>query len=156
MAAIERGEGSPDNVVRGWLTEALGASRGPQWMCTSCNHIHGNWVPVCENCQRFDTLAWAVPPKASEPANRSTDMLPLIVGALEDKSDKFADAAEPEAPAAVIKETTTADTSAEAPHTPRAKSRKPGLAEQVEDISDDMDGILGDPHTVPEILDAKT
>lgn len=86
MAAIERGEGAADNVVRGWLTKALSVSRGPQWMCTSCHHIHSNWAPVCENCNRFDTLGWEVPPPSSTPKPGSTDMLPLIVGPMEDTS----------------------------------------------------------------------
>ena len=37
MAAIERGEGSSDEVVRGWLTKALPAPRGPQWVCDKCS-----------------------------------------------------------------------------------------------------------------------
>jgi len=41
MAAIERGQGADDSVVRGWLTRALTASRGPQWICDNCQHIHG-------------------------------------------------------------------------------------------------------------------
>ena len=40
MAAIERGQGAPDAVVRGWLAKALGASRGPQWICGNCSHVH--------------------------------------------------------------------------------------------------------------------
>ena len=64
MAAIERGQGAPDAVVRGWLAKALGASRGPQWICGNCSHIHAAWEPVCENCGAFDTLDW------KEPAHR--------------------------------------------------------------------------------------
>ncbi len=85
MAAIERGEGAPDQVVRGWLTRALTASRGPQWCCDKCHNIHSEWVPICINCGAFDTLSWVEPPK-SELAI-STAMLPMIVGQLEDHSD---------------------------------------------------------------------
>lgn len=85
MAAIERGEGAPDQVVRGWLTRALTASRGPQWCCDKCHNIHSEWVPICTNCGAFDTLSWVEPPK-SELAI-STAMLPMIVGQLEDHSD---------------------------------------------------------------------
>ena len=88
MAAIERGEGSPDNVVRGWLTKALNASRGPQWICGSCKHIHGTWAPVCENCSHFDTLEWDTPPPGNEAQGRSTELLPLIVGSLEDSREQ--------------------------------------------------------------------
>ena len=58
MAAVERGQGAPEQVVRGWLAKALGASRGPQWICGKCNHVHAAWAPVCENCGAFDTLDW--------------------------------------------------------------------------------------------------
>lgn len=88
MAAIERGEGASDAVVKGWLARALTASRGPQWVCESCHNIHAEWTPVCENCQSFDTLSWTTPP-ASEAVNSSgVEMLPLIVGALEDASEE--------------------------------------------------------------------
>ena len=80
MAAIERGEGSDDAVVRGWLTRALSAPRGPQWVCEACHHIHPRWVAVCENCAGFDTLSWREPPQESAPSPTQTEMLPLIAG----------------------------------------------------------------------------
>ncbi|NIZ15181.1 heme biosynthesis protein HemY [Phaeobacter sp. HF9A] len=61
MAAIEKGEGGPDVMVQGWLTKALTAPRGPQWVCENCNHIHASWAPTCENCASFDTLTWKRP-----------------------------------------------------------------------------------------------
>ncbi len=66
MAAIERGQGAPEAEVRGWLAKALGASRGPQWICGKCNHVHAAWAPVCENCGGFDTLDWRAAPNARE------------------------------------------------------------------------------------------
>lgn len=86
MAAIERGEGSSDAVVKGWLARALNAPRGPQWVCDACNHIHAEWEPVCGNCASFDTLSWKSPPMAQIAAPTGVAMLPLIVGALEDNS----------------------------------------------------------------------
>ncbi|MFA5537912.1 MAG: heme biosynthesis HemY N-terminal domain-containing protein [Gemmobacter sp.] len=80
MAAIERGEGADDAVVRGWLARALTAPRGPQWTCESCHNIHHHWQPVCENCGGFDTLAWIEPPETGGPSPTQTEMLPLIVG----------------------------------------------------------------------------
>ncbi|MGY6634309.1 MAG: heme biosynthesis HemY N-terminal domain-containing protein [Alkalilacustris sp.] len=80
MAAVERGEGSDDAVVRGWLTKALGASRGPQWVCDSCQTVHGRWVAVCENCGTFDSLSWREPSHGSSTSPTQTEMLPLIVG----------------------------------------------------------------------------
>lgn len=80
MAAIERGEGSDDAVVRGWLTKALTAPRGPQWICNNCQHIHSVWGPVCSNCSGFDTLSWREPPKGEVSMPAGVEMLPLIVG----------------------------------------------------------------------------
>ncbi|KIQ71102.1 putative membrane-bound protein [Wenxinia marina DSM 24838] len=64
MAAIERGMGADEAVVRGWLTRALTAPRGPQWICDNCQQVHANWMPVCSNCHGFDTLSWRRPPHA--------------------------------------------------------------------------------------------
>ena len=61
MAAIERGEGADDAVVRGWLARAMAAPRGPQWCCDKCQAIHAAWGPICENCGGFDTLSWRAP-----------------------------------------------------------------------------------------------
>jgi HemY protein len=79
MAAIERGEGASDAVVEGWLTRALAAPRGPQWVCDNCHNIHREWVPVCENCHSFDTLSWRTPPAPHIVAPTGVEMLPLIV-----------------------------------------------------------------------------
>ena len=80
MAAIERGAGADDSVVRGWLTKALTAPRGPQWICDKCQHIHAAWAPTCDNCGAFDTLAWKTPPASDIAMPSGTEMLPLIVG----------------------------------------------------------------------------
>ncbi|MDM8164983.1 heme biosynthesis HemY N-terminal domain-containing protein [Roseovarius sp.] len=97
MAAIERGEGSSDAVVKGWLTRALAAPRGPQWVCDNCHHIHAQWVPACENCQSFDTLTWRSPPAATVSSSTGVEMLPLIVGSLDDRSREGTDPAPPDA-----------------------------------------------------------
>jgi HemY protein len=82
MAAIERGEGSDDAVVRGWLARALTAPRGPHWTCDRCQHLHSRWAPLCQNCGAFDTLSWRAPPDSTGPSATGTEMLPLIVGRL--------------------------------------------------------------------------
>ncbi|MGH1425907.1 MAG: heme biosynthesis protein HemY [Pseudooceanicola sp.] len=84
MAAIERGEGKPDAVVRGWLTRAVSASRGPQWTCDKCQHIHAEWAPVCESCGAFDTLSWRAAPAGELTNLMSSAMVPLLVGKIED------------------------------------------------------------------------
>ena len=86
MAAIERGEGSEDRIVRAWLARAVTASRGPQWICGNCGHVHAEWRPVCANCESFDTLSWEEAPQSEAALAGPAQMLPLIVGALEDKS----------------------------------------------------------------------
>jgi len=83
MAAVERGEGSADAVVRGWLAKALTAPRGPQWICDNCQHIHPAWEPVCSNCAGFDTLTWRTPPMGEVAMPAGVEMLPLIVGQIE-------------------------------------------------------------------------
>jgi HemY protein len=85
-AAIERGEGASDAVVRGWLARALTAPRGPQWVCDNCKTIHGEWTPVCNTCESFDTLSWTTPPQSETVLPAGAEMLPLIVGTIEDKT----------------------------------------------------------------------
>ncbi len=86
MAAIERGEGASDTVVKGWLARALTVSRGPQWICDNCHNIHTDWTPICDNCKSFDTLSWKTPPTSEVAMPGGVQMLPLIVGSVEDKS----------------------------------------------------------------------
>lgn len=80
MAAIERGSGADEAVVRGWLTRALTASRGPQWVCDNCQHIHPSWQPVCSQCHGFDTLSWRTPPQSEVAMPGGTELLPILVG----------------------------------------------------------------------------
>lgn len=79
MAAIERGEGSSDAVVRGWLAKALTAPRGPQWCCDTCQAIHSTWGPICENCGGFDTLSWREPVETAGQSATAAELLPLLV-----------------------------------------------------------------------------
>lgn len=81
MAAVERGEGADDAVVRGWLSKALTAPRGPQWCCDNCQAIHADWAPVCSNCAGFDTLSWREPAEKAGPSPTAAELLPLLVGA---------------------------------------------------------------------------
>ncbi|MBF9042714.1 tetratricopeptide repeat protein [Rhodobacterales bacterium HKCCE4037] len=87
MAAIERGEGAEDRVVRGWLARAVTASRGNQWVCGKCGHVHEDWRPVCANCESFDTLEWSEVRQSQAALAGPAQMLPLIVGVLEDRRD---------------------------------------------------------------------
>ncbi|PIE07823.1 MAG: heme biosynthesis protein HemY [Rhodobacterales bacterium] len=80
MAAIDRGQGAADEAVRGWLARAVTASRGQQWVCDKCGHVHGEWVPVCADCNAFDTLSWKVPSEGEMKMRGGAEMLPLLVG----------------------------------------------------------------------------
>ena len=75
-------------MVRGWLAKAVTAKRGPQWICDVTGKVYPEWVPSTEG--GFDTLSW-VEPKEEVTASGGAEMLPLIVGALEDKSDSTED-----------------------------------------------------------------
>ncbi len=79
MAAIERGQGAGDDAVRGWLTRAVTASRGDQWVCDKCNQIHADWSPVCAGCGGFDTLSWKEPAEGEVKMRGGAEMLPLLV-----------------------------------------------------------------------------
>ncbi|WP_167647111.1 heme biosynthesis protein HemY [Mameliella alba] len=97
MAAVEKGEGAKDAVVRGYLAKALTAPRGPQWVCDKCNTIHAEWTPICSNCSAFDTLSWTTPPQSEVVLPAGADMLPLLIGgALEDKAEDAGEEAGPD------------------------------------------------------------
>lgn len=80
MAAVERGEGADDSVVRGWLSKALTVPRGPQWCCDKCQAVHAQWAPICGNCGGFDTLSWREPAEKAGPSPTGSELLPLLVG----------------------------------------------------------------------------
>jgi HemY protein len=96
MAAIEKGEGADNAVTQAWLARALTAPRGPQWLCTNCNHIHVDWAPVCEHCTSFDTLSWERPETPEVASATGVHMLPLITGAAEENALMVQDVVEAE------------------------------------------------------------
>ncbi|MDJ1015933.1 MAG: heme biosynthesis HemY N-terminal domain-containing protein [Paracoccaceae bacterium] len=108
MAAIERGSGADDAVVKGWLARALTAPRGPQWVCDSCEKAHSEWAPVCDSCGGFDTMTWRRPKADSAQMPTGAEMLPLIVGQIEDQSEAPAEEAEILEPAESVSDPTEA------------------------------------------------
>lgn len=78
LAAISRGEGAEDSVVRDLIAQAIAAPRGPQWVCDKCQAIHDGWQPVCDNCGSFDTLSWRTPPATAAASPVLADLLPLM------------------------------------------------------------------------------
>lgn len=109
MAAIERGEGADDQVVKAWLARALTVPRGPQWICDNCQHIHTGWRPVCENCSGFDTLTWRRPPASELQMPAGAEMLPLIVGPSEAEMAPVAVVEPDEIPEAEVIDAETVD-----------------------------------------------
>ncbi|MEL7092158.1 MAG: heme biosynthesis HemY N-terminal domain-containing protein [Pseudomonadota bacterium] len=105
MAAIERGAGAGDAVVKGWLAKAVTAPRGPQWVCDNCHNIMAQWGPTCTNCGAFDTLTWTRPPMAEVALPGGSEMLPLLIGPT----------AAPQVADIVALDPTDADTSEEPP-----------------------------------------
>jgi len=87
MAAIERGMGADDSVVRGYLARALAAPRGPQWICDKCGKVHEAWAPVCDACHAFDAMSWKRPPAGQLALPGGSDMLPLLVGGARPQPD---------------------------------------------------------------------
>ncbi|SDJ11976.1 heme biosynthesis protein HemY [Aliiruegeria lutimaris] len=117
MAAIERGEGGDDAVVRGWLAKAVIAPRGPQWVCESCQNTEPTWTPVCSNCGGFDTLSWRELAKTELAMPTGSEMLPLVVGKtpgpeapIEPAVEDVVEAEESTAPEAEIATEETGDT----------------------------------------------
>ncbi|MDP5307465.1 heme biosynthesis protein HemY [Paracoccus spongiarum] len=122
MAAVERGEGADDSVVRGWLAKALTASRGPQWVCDTCHNVMADWGPVCDSCGGFDTLSWREPEMRRSAATAGTagpEMLPLLVGSPATTPDAAAADAPPADGAA------TDAAAAPAPAAPAARTAPP-------------------------------
>ena len=78
LAAISRGEGEDDLIVRDLVARAIAAPRGPQWVCDKCQAIHDGWQPVCENCGSFDTLSWKTPPATTTASPALAELLPLM------------------------------------------------------------------------------
>ncbi|MBA3911199.1 MAG: heme biosynthesis protein HemY [Rhodobacter sp.] len=78
LAAIARGEGADDAVVRDLVAKAIAAPRGPQWCCDKCQAIHAAWHPICDNCGSFDTLSWREPPASTDTPTGLAELLPLI------------------------------------------------------------------------------
>ncbi|WP_347140019.1 heme biosynthesis HemY N-terminal domain-containing protein [Paracoccus sp. SSK6] len=124
MAAVERGEGADDSVVRGYLARALTASRGPQWVCDKCHNVMSDWAPVCDSCGGFDTLTWREPEsvRSVATATRGAEMLPLLVGA--PKQEPVA----PEPDMETVAEAPVQDTAPETPVVP-PKARRIEVAD---------------------------
>ena len=82
IAAIEKGEGADDSVIRKWLTKAVSAPRGPQWVCENCSTVHSVWRPTCFNCNALDTLNWMDVPETSAELVSGSERAPFVLDVL--------------------------------------------------------------------------
>ena len=151
MAAVERGEGADDSVVRGWLARALTASRGPQWVCDKCHNVMAEWAPTCDSCGGFDTLTWREPEdrRAVASPGSGAEMLPLLVGAPKPQP-VTPDPSAPLAGAPVDSATTT-----DVPPTADADDFKPATSKKVE-VADIAPGMVPRESDYVEIEPART
>ena len=147
LAAVERGEGSDDSVVRGVLAKALVASRGPQWVCDKCHNVMADWAPVCDSCGGFDTLTWREPDRATASGGivpNGVEMLPLLVGAPAE-ARRPAVVPEPDAPKPDAPVPGMIDRNP--PHQPAEPASKPGKAD-IPDVAPGMVPRESDYHRV--------
>ena len=86
MAAIEKGVGSSDAVVKAWLTKAVTAKRSKTWICSNCD-IQSEWEPVCKKCGEFSSFEWREESYQNPLRNDQSDILPLIIGEKADSPD---------------------------------------------------------------------
>ncbi|MDC3090350.1 hypothetical protein OA340_00440 [Paracoccaceae bacterium] len=79
MAAIEKGVGSSDSVVKGWLAKAVTAKRSKRWICSNCDS-QSEWEPICKKCGEFSSLEWGEERYENLESNDQSEILPLIIG----------------------------------------------------------------------------
>ncbi|MFV0410129.1 MAG: heme biosynthesis HemY N-terminal domain-containing protein [Paracoccus sp. (in: a-proteobacteria)] len=150
MAAVERGEGADDAIVRAWLVKAMGASRGPQWVCDKCDSVMEDWAPVCSHCGGFDTLSWREPEhKRSAAVATGTELLPLLIGSPADTvaTSETVETVEIEAPAAAEMVETPAEPASapRKPAPPVAANVAPGMVPRESDFLAEPASTVTDP-----------
>ncbi|TVQ52681.1 MAG: heme biosynthesis protein HemY [Rhodobacteraceae bacterium] len=77
MAAIEKGEGGSEQVIRAYLARAVTAPRGAHWTCDRCGAQPAEWTVTCAGCGGFDTLVWREEEAAPETLDAA--LLPLMI-----------------------------------------------------------------------------
>ncbi len=61
MARLEEEEHGNMEAARAWLMQASRADLDSAWCCRSCGNVVAAWVPVCTNCDAFDSHEWRSP-----------------------------------------------------------------------------------------------
>jgi HemY protein len=84
MARLEDSEPGDPRAARDWLERAAAAPPDPCYVCDRCNATSAEWLPVCQQCGGFDTLAWRVPqPGGAGIATALAAAAPLMLSAPE-------------------------------------------------------------------------
>lgn len=65
LAELEESENHDVEASREWLKKAADGDPDSAWICTDCGNVVGEWEPVCQRCENFDSLEWQVPPRVS-------------------------------------------------------------------------------------------
>ena len=65
MAELVDAENGDVNASREWLRRASLADPDSAWVCENCGNTVGDWEPVCERCEKFDSLQWKTPPRVT-------------------------------------------------------------------------------------------
>jgi HemY protein len=65
MAELEEGENHDGEGSREWLKKAAIAAPDSAWNCIHCGQVMADWEPICNHCERFDTLKWRTPPRVT-------------------------------------------------------------------------------------------
>ena len=65
MAELEEAEHHDVDASREWLKRASVADPDPAWLCNDCGNAVAEWEPVCNRCEKFDTLEWKIPPRVT-------------------------------------------------------------------------------------------
>ena len=60
MASIEKGMGSSNEIIQGWIEKAYNMPRPPVWFCEKCYFVE-YWSPICKKCKSFDSMHWGSP-----------------------------------------------------------------------------------------------
>ena len=60
MAAVEKGMGSSNEIIQGWIAKAYNMPSPPVWFCEKCYFVE-YWSPICKKCKSFDSMHWGSP-----------------------------------------------------------------------------------------------
>ena len=89
IAAIEKGEGADDRVIRKWLTKAL-STAWPAMGLRNCSTVHSVWRPTCFNCNALDTLTWRDVPEADAELSLGSEKAPFVLDVLNSNDSETA------------------------------------------------------------------